>query len=245
MSDPTSGTPSDAAPVPGSAQGAGGGAQPPGVMPPPVAARKRPGALTFLLVMALILGFLGGITALKNAVPLLKGYDAALAEAVSGLEFGARFNPMMNDEVFQAQKEMAEAVLKASWDYRTITLVAALINLVLCLGLIVGGIWMFQYKEKGRNLLVWTNLAHLPYQLLATGVTWALTGAALQASRPFMGKMMAAQGGAAQAGLGDFAADFGGMVAKGFAVIGLLLLGSYYLWALLYLRKDTTKQICR
>jgi len=245
MNEQTPGSSPHASPVPGSTTG-GPAAGPPagGAMPPPVS-RKRPGGLTFLLVMALILGFLGAIIALKNSVPMLKGYDAALAEAVSGLEFGAKLNPMMNDEAFEAQKQMTEAALEASWSYRGITLVVAFVNLILCLGLIVGAIWLFGYKEKGRNLLVWTNLAHLPYQLLATGVTWAVTGAALEASRPFMGKLMAAQGGAAQAGLGDFAADFGAMVAKGFAVIGMVLLLAYYIWALTYLRKDKIRSICK
>jgi hypothetical protein len=168
---------------------------------------RRPGGLTAICVIAIVLGSLGVLGALRTlaSVAMQPAMEKSLAVQ---RQQGA------NEQAFKAAEQMQQKANELGKRYRGINGGMALVNLIVSACLLVGGIAVLKMSEKGRMLLLAVLAVAIVFDVvhLCVYIVQQLQMATVLAeSMPEMMKASAPKGqqGAQQA------AEMGATVAKG------------------------------
>ena len=119
---------------------------------------RRPGGLTLVCVIAIVLGALGLLGALMGMASLAIG--SAVQDA-----FTMRQQPGMADEVVDAQIEMQESVQAVTDRYWGFHLGFSLVHLVVAGGLLAGGIVALRLSPSGRRFLITAFVVAILFEL--------------------------------------------------------------------------------
>jgi hypothetical protein len=205
----------------------------------PVVSGGRPGWLTALCVLAIVLGALGLMNSLMGTAGLLAGQH--LQKAIR-----AQPSPGMSQEMQDAQNKMQDEMYAVQRKYWWPIAIALLLRTGVALLLLLGGIRALGMSEGGRQLLLVAFGVALPFELVH---------AILQTI--IMLENMTAMHGFAEALSNEMPKDgppqlenFIETVMQGTLIASLvfmylwtLLKCGLYLWGLLYLRRDRIKAL--
>jgi len=209
--------------------------------PPPLRPR-RPPALLFLLSLAIILGAGGGLMQAGILVQLFrKGttMERPGEEAKSVLDRLCRGEPTARDrELWHSfQEETYQESRKQVW----INLGRGILNLLLCIGLLAGGLLAFGRRERGRALLVHALGLSLVYEALLLPASWFTSGALAEVWGKWLDRLAQEGSEAIDPGRLEIFRQFsqGGRLLM-LAVI--LVLALFYFWGFRYLRRKGARQ---
>ena len=205
----------------------------------PVVSGGRPGWLTALCVLAIVLGALGLINVLMSTAGLLAGQYMQKAMRVQQ-------NPGVSQEMQDAQNKMQDEMYAVQRKYWWPIAIALLLRAGVALLLLVGGIRALGMSEAGRQLLLIAFGVALPFEL---------AHAILQTI--IMLENMTAMHGFAEALSNEMPKDgppqmqgFIQTVMQGTLIVSLVFMYLWalvkcglYLWGLLYLRRDRIKAL--
>jgi hypothetical protein len=200
----------------------------------PVYAR-RPGGLTAVCVLAIILGFL----ALGSAFGTTCGVVMNLLGGVGGM-----FSSGMGGELEEIQVKMYREVAAFSNQFVVIHVLIILLLVVLGTALLVGGFRSMKLIEAGRRTLVAACSAAILFEIVRCG--WMLfeqmqTMAIMRTNLSRITDSLADGAGPARAMQGIMSVSlYAGVV---FAVGWLALKLAYFIFAVIYLRKDSVRRI--
>ncbi|MFO8072972.1 MAG: hypothetical protein R6V85_13950 [Polyangia bacterium] len=209
---------------------------------------RRPGALTFLLVMALVLGSFGVIGSVVGLVQGTKSRQETVDEATAGASlFG-----QIGERQLRAMREMAADTYDAIEPYRPWNLALSALNLALSALLIAGAALAFKGRERGRSALAWTAAAHLLFEPLRAALAVVIAGAQNEVISEHMPAIQAAASDTAPPLLGPQPDEIVGGAAKVGTAVGIgvsvalacAMLG-FYVWMTLYLRGERARSCFR
>lgn len=115
--------------------------------PQEMVVRRRPGGLTAICVIAIILGGLGVVTAVVGVVFAAAGQAIQKAAA-------PQLPGELEGEALQVQAEMNQAIQAVGQRYLMANVALALLSLALAIGLIVGRAQSLKIKPLGRTVLL-------------------------------------------------------------------------------------------
>jgi hypothetical protein len=187
---------------------------------------ERPGSLTPIAIIGIVLGSLGVLAALGGIIGLL------LQDQLTGLQQTAQLP--------EAQRELLEQTSALTRAYLVPTMIAALANLVASIFLIVGGAVLLGRKPVAVGLMTKTVIAAIVVDLYSTALAIYMQ----LKTKPLTDQMMRATTAemppGTDAALGSFmsAAVWAGAV---FTVFWLLCKLAYYIVAIVALKKPAVK----
>ena len=131
--------------------------------------RKRPGGLTAVCVIAIVLGGLGlcgsvlglGSLAFQDKIEKFSMQQ----QTPAGMPDGILKNQM------EMQKKMQQKMMEVTHRYRGITLGTTLLNLLFATSLLVGGIMTMKLNPTGRTFLVTVFLAVIVFEIVRLVIT--------------------------------------------------------------------------
>jgi hypothetical protein len=194
----------------------------------------RPGGLTALCILAILLGALGLFTALFSGVSIVAGRQ--LQEMLTFRQ------PGQTPEAAKLQREMNDKTMDVVDEFRVYNVLAVLVHLVVTTSLLVGAVMTLRLNPTGRRVLhaaCWLAiLFELGRGILQTFMQ--LKNFAIM--REYMPRVMssAGQGGAPRPGAEQIAETMTNMIiyfSLGFMAIFILLKVIYYVITIVYLRK--------
>jgi hypothetical protein len=164
---------------------------------------RKPGALTAVAVMALVLGILGMLVSCMS---------------VATLPFQSQLQNL-NTAGSKVQVEMNQAIAKVQNRYLAGTMSFAVLHLVVATCLVIGGVMVLQGKPSGRTFLLYTLLAVIVFEILRTILVLVIQLECLPVIDGYMDKLGEdpAAGGGRTLGPG-----FARMM-KGFMIFGLVV----------------------
>jgi len=195
--------------------------------------KTRPGGLTAICVIVLVLAGLGILGGLLGAVGQLASQQ--MQSAFSGMN-----QPGMDNDLAEMQMEMNKQMMGVQKKWMPITLSFLAASVLVSVGLLLGAIFSLQAKPVGRTILSWSLVLAILVdggELIPTIMAQMETVDVMKAS---MGKMMQSQGGNAPPGSAEMMSGFmsiGAYVGIAFVVIWAVLLIGFYLFSLVYLGK--------
>ncbi|MFN0052810.1 MAG: hypothetical protein ACKV0T_11505 [Planctomycetales bacterium] len=194
------------------------------------AARTRPGGLTAVCILALLLGIVGLLTGCAGLAS--QAFGAQLQEAMSGMQPGG------NEAMRQAQQEMNTKILAVAKKYAWMTVPLLVVKMVAELLMIAGAAGALGLKPFGRKWLMWGLTAALVIESISLIPALLLQNETQAVTQEYMNKIMSGAGG------GQGAAEFGSSITQVATIIGLVLAigwllvkALYYVLSLRYLRK--------
>ncbi|MEX0819447.1 MAG: hypothetical protein WD070_07630 [Pirellulaceae bacterium] len=122
----------------------------------PNLAVRRPGALTAICIIAIVLGVLGILSGTAKGVNVLFG--AEMQQAFGA--FGAANNAQQ-----QVQQEMNDALAAEMNRFRLVNAITCVAQLGLCIALVYSGIKTLGLKDAARRLMLGICIALLVYEI--------------------------------------------------------------------------------
>jgi hypothetical protein len=196
--------------------------------------RQRPGGLTAICVMAIVLGALGLMTGCLGA--LSQVFNQQMQNGLAEMQAGA------NEEAAELQKEMNAKVLAATAKYAWLTAVLSVFQLALAGSLLAGGIMSLKLRPLGRKLLLGAFATAIVFEAVRIYPTLAVQRATAPIMAEYMPKVMKAQapkGGQPQgmdqamSGIMSVALIVGMVFAVGTVIVKVV----FYAIGIVYLRK--------
>jgi hypothetical protein len=123
------------------------------VMPP-----KKPGVLTAIGVMGVVLGVLGVMSSCMAVAAL--PFQSQLQTAFS--------QPSSKDPALRIQAEMNSAMAQVQQDYFAVSMTLSVLNLALSAWLLAGGIMVLRTRRAGRPLMIYALLTVIAFEVLRT-----------------------------------------------------------------------------
>jgi hypothetical protein len=120
---------------------------------------RRPGGLTAICVIAMILGGLGAVFSLFGLGSL--AFRSQLENA-----FAPQRQPGMSKEFVEAQRDMQQKTNAVQQRFLGLNSVLGLVNLVLGTSMFIGGIYVLQLSPKGREFLAAVFVAAIVFELV-------------------------------------------------------------------------------
>jgi hypothetical protein len=204
---------------------------------------KRPGGLTAICVIAIVLGALGVPSSLSTLASVAFGQATSKA-------FVMPEQPGVNGEFVKTNEKFQQRVDEVSRRFRGANIGLALMNLVVSVGLLVGAILMLKMNVTARRFLVAVLAVAIVFEIVHTCIFVFIQlqmAPVLAESMPRMMKSTVPKGqpGAEQA------AEIGGIIAK-LAVFGGIAFHVarglaeliYYAVAARYLCKPRIRALC-
>jgi hypothetical protein len=212
-------------------------------MPP--LGRRRPGGLTAIAVIAIILGSLGLIGSLFGLASF--ALQPVLRSAFT-LPAGLANDPAMKAQR-DMQREMQEKMQAVTDRYAPFTVGFAVINLFLAGSLLLGGIWILKIQPKGYAVLTYAFLIAIIFEIIRAIVQTFMQvelGTVMASIMPEMMKAAgpkAGQGAAQGAEFIAMATKIGIAVGVVFAIVPVLAKLVYYIIGVVYLRRPQIRQL--
>ena len=177
----------------------------------------RPGGLTAVCIIAIVLGGLGIFASLSAFTMSLVGNQVQQFQQ----QFAAAGSP---PEVQQVQAEMNAETMRIANRFRLANVGISLTHLVVAGCLLLGGIWALQLKEKGRRLLWAVCLVAIVFELARSvpNVLMQMENAALM--EEYMPRLMQAQTPGDQDAQ---VAEFGRMFARFSMIMGWVIFAGW------------------
>ncbi len=198
--------------------------------------RNRPGALTALAVIGIVLGSLTGLGGLNKMATL--AFQDALQQMGQ-----IHDDPRASTEVrqrLQRQQRMQEDIQEVQRGWLPIHWALAPTSILFGVFLIVGGALSLKLSRTGRKILIWTCVVGIAFDMARGTADIMMT---LQISRVWqehMTEMTAGTPGSEMAsGMMGAAAGMG--LAFGAAWVALKV--GYYLWGVVYLTTDRMRDL--
>ena len=196
---------------------------------------RRPGALTAICVIAIILGGLGLLTSVGGLVSqiFLPWIQSTFSTPATGS------GPM------QVQAEMQGEMNQVGSKFRAVNIVLAAAQLPLTICLLAGGIMALNGKRLGRKILAGACLAAIAFVVAHTVVAMIVQWQTVGVMSRFMPKMIAAQPGGANVQQAEQMVttimSISGYV--GMAIVGAIALTKliYYGLSVAYLNRQSTR----
>jgi len=210
--------------------------------------KKRPGSLTFLLVLFIVLGALGVLVAIASPPAYFKDRMQVMDDADPSKSFvGKTFRQEKNEEIVRVQREMAGAIYDKTIGSRPWSIASYFLNMVLSGLLLVFAIGVFRRREAARKGLFIVCLLHLPFEWIRFGLLCHISSATADALVEWIPKIGGAQGSPELVVPTVGGTDVGEIA--GFVMIGLYALTAFGLSALysiaaVYLQKDKVRSVC-
>jgi len=199
--------------------------------------RQRPGGLTVICVLAIVLGALGLMTGCFGL--LSQAFNQQMQNGLAGLQAGA------NKEAAELQQEMNAKVVAASAKFAWLNMLLAVVQLAVAASLLVGGIMSLKLRPLGRKLLLGAFVAAIVFEAARIYPTISVQQAMVPIMAEYMPKMMKAQappGGQQPAGMDQAMSSIMsalGIVGMVFFVVTVAVKGVYYAIGIVYLRKPS------
>ena len=187
---------------------------------------ERPGILTAIAILGIILGALGLIGSLMSVGGiLLQGQMLDLPGA---------------GDIVEAQRQLAEQITEITRAYIVPTVVGAVANFVVCVLLILGGAWLLARKPAGIGLMTGTVAAAVVVDLYNTALAAYVQVKVMPLTEQMMRAAAADMPPGADAAMDSVmsAALWAGMAVT---VFWLLCKLAYYIVALVALKKPAVK----
>jgi hypothetical protein len=128
------------------------------------APRQRPGGLTAVCVIAIVLGGLGLCASLFGLASL------AFQDKIEKFSMQQQTPPGMPNGVLkdqmEMQKKMQQKMMEVTHRYRGVTLGTTLLNLLCATSLLVGGIMTMKLNPTGRSFLVMVFVAVIVFEIV-------------------------------------------------------------------------------
>ncbi|MEQ8457482.1 MAG: hypothetical protein RLO52_11815 [Sandaracinaceae bacterium] len=199
-------------------------------------AQQRPGMLTAVAIIAIVIGVLGScVSSFTFASTLAQGplneFNRANLESMQGA----------NPEMLQRQLETQDRLQEIAESWQPFTLTHQVLNLFASLALGIAGILLLRWKPMALGLFVGAAAASIFVDVIGT-----VLGIVVQLQmKPIMREMMA---GAAEAapGMGDTMGAVGEASASVGMCMGALFLVvkvAYYVWGIVVVRKDAIRSL--
>jgi len=200
-------------------------------------AARRPGVLTAVCVIAILVGLLGvlsGISKLFNAL-----FGARMQQMFAG--FGA-----VNAEMREAQERMYATLTAAMEPFLIPNLILAVAQLLLCGVLVYGAAKTLKLQEQGRRILATTAALLLLFEVGQGVVQGLMQMRMMPVMERHMSDVMQATPGAAP-GAGKLGQALGRVsIVAGlvFQIAWMLIKLGYYGFTVRYLRRDRVRALC-
>jgi hypothetical protein len=204
---------------------------------------SRPGLLITVCVLAIVLGALGLLTGIAQAVGLVAGQRIQQS-------FQPAPPPGVGGEAFEIQKQMQDEIYAIEAQYFLPKAVLAVVHFVVALSLLVGGILALARRPEGRSILVMVCILAVCYEAGRSAIQVAVALKTTPVVEAFMEKSISAQpqGGNQQAQ--EAVAKMMKASVKIGMVIGFVLAGVivlvkvvYYVASLIYLTRPKVKAL--
>ena len=191
---------------------------------------RRPGGVTAVCVIAILLGVLGLLGSLINAASLALGSQGVRSMMPM---------PEQKEKVTRLQEEMQREIEAVTNPLKPLTITLLVLEILASSGLIAAGVMTLGLKEQGRRLL---------RNVIALTIPLEIVRSLLQAYfsleiAEVMGKYMSQIAGA-QAKGGNMPAEFGASIAKmsmvfgiAWAAICLVIALAFYITSWIYLNR--------
>ncbi|MEX2118203.1 MAG: hypothetical protein WD847_01230 [Pirellulales bacterium] len=194
---------------------------------------QRPGGLTAVCVLAIVLGALGLLTGLVGIVGMLAA--PAMQNLFSGM-------PGMNDEFTKVQMEMNAEMMAVAQSRPVLTWSLYIVHLMVASTLLVGGILAVMLKPVGRRLLLGVFVGAIVFELVRIVPTVIMALENMAIVEEYMPRLAEAsnQGGQAPPGMDQTMGAFakvGAIVGLVAAVAMMLFKCAFYVVGTLYLSK--------
>jgi hypothetical protein len=212
----------------------------PAVMASPVP-RKRPGGLTAVCVIAIILGVLGLGSSLMTLASL--AMQSSMEKA-----FKMPRQPGMPDNFVQIQEEMQKKIMEVNHRYSGLLTGIGLLNLVIASCLLAGGIMAIKMKPNIHRFLVGVFLAAIVFEVIAAVVGIYMQLEMSSIITDFMSKMVTslpkgAKGGDEAAAIMMTAAKVGVIIGMVFSLGWALAKMIFYGVSASYLRRPNIRRL--
>lgn len=200
--------------------------------PTAILAGQRPGGLTAICIIAIVLGLLGSLSG------IVKGANAAFGAQMQQA-FGSIGAGAGNGDMQKAQQEMNNALAAEMLRFRLVNGVLCVAQLALCIALVYSGVKTLGLNVSGRRLLLWICCLLLFYEAcqLAVFVYQQLSIAPIM--ELYMPRMMKGPNGEDIGG-----ENFGKIIARMSIIVGMIsqciwtvIKFGFYGFAIYYLRK--------
>jgi hypothetical protein len=192
----------------------------------------RPGWLSAVCVLCIVLGALGLMNSLFGTVGLIAGprFQRFMA---------AQPQPGMQEDLKKAQEKFRENMYEIQMNYIWPLSVSILMRVVVCTLLLVGGIRALNMVEPGRRLLIIACAIALVFDLLQAILQLVMTVENMTVTNEFM-EAMANQGGSTPKEVEAVIKTIGFVIR--FVVLGMVCVFAlakiaFYIFAVLYLQK--------
>lgn len=199
----------------------------------------RPGGLTAICVIAIVLGVMGcGSSVLKGVNAFAGKYFQDMVSSMGG---------QPNNEMAKAQQEMNEAIWEVNNRYTIPTLVLAAAQFFVGIAIVVGGIRTLGLKAAGRKLLLMACCFILLYEIAQFIMMLFQTMQMMPIMEVHMSRMMEAT-----PGNNPSAQEFGKTMAKFSLIGGMIFQGGWLLIkfvffgiAIWYLGRPRIVELCQ
>lgn len=205
----------------------------------PVIASGRPGWLTALCVLAIVLGALGLMNSLMSAGGLLAGQQLQKI-------MRAQPSPGMTPEMQEAQNKLQDAMYAVQRKYWWPIVFALLLRAGVALLLLIGGIRALSLKEGGRQLLLVACGVALPFELAHAILQTLIMLDNMTAMHNFaevLANEMPKDGPPQMQNFVQTVMQGTLIVSLVFMYLWTLIKGGLYLFGLLYLRRNHIKNL--
>ncbi len=203
-------------------------------------ARQRPGGLTAICVLAIVLGALGLMTGCFGL--LSQAFNQQIQTGLAGIQAGD------NKELGEIQNEMNAKVLTASAKYAWLNKLLAVVQFAVAGSLLAGGIMSLKLRPLGRKLLLSAFVAAIVFEGARLYPTMAVQREMAPIMAEYMPRMMKAQappGGQppgmheAMSGIMSAAMIVGMVISVGMVAVKAV----FYVIGIVYLRKPSVAQL--
>lgn len=206
---------------------------------PPMPVGARPGWLTALCVVCIVLGSLGMLNSLFGSAGLIAGKQIQRFAK-------AQPSPGMSQDMQDAQDKFQDELYGVQLKYWWPLAIGLLLRFVVALLLVVGGARALGLAESGRRTLLLACALALPFELAHTILQSLIMLENMTAMNTFAEKLANEMPKNGPEGMQNFIQYFfrGAMIFSLVImfVMALLKIG-LYLFGLLYLQKDRIKQL--
>ena len=193
----------------------------------------RPGGVTAVCIIAILLGSLGLLVSLFGVAALVVGQ-----ERIQGM----MPKPQGENEA-RAQLEMNDALNAVTNPLKPLTTTLMVLEILASSGLIVGSVMTLGLKEQGRKLLRNVLLLSIPLEIARSVVGAYVSTAVAEVNGKFMPMLVAGQpnGNKMPADFGENIAKIGMIVGLAWAAIWLLANLAFLITSWLYLNRPRVR----
>lgn len=203
--------------------------------PVEVSSKARPGLLTTICVLAIILGVLGLLMAFMNFGGLLA------SEAIQQMVTPAGPQPGMPAELFEAQQDMQRQLNEVTNSFWGFLMVLAVAHFFVAGGLLAGGLRALKMRDAGRTTLLYACVGAIVFEVIRLVVGMVIQIRNIPIMDEYTQRVSESVGG-----MGATIGSITKVAAVGGMVMGLFMVGLkvfFYFYSVYYLRRPATQAL--